>query len=285
MTMPIFALADGPCISLLATGTPNSPQRVPGLFESISIRRHIELIDGVTLNFEDYNDGKSLESRVVAQKGSEVLWHGHLEIAVKDDELVLDVILIDGDSVPGFIKPTEHVYLNEKGIPLSSFLLLRGMKLLGLEDISKFRIEKIRHAETVIDIAKAMKEKFQNSGQYIVAADDIVEIFKRRALHRLAETALIQAGFKIQDIQLSPGEDQGPVDGATKVKTMFAPGGADIKGVLSLRQAGESTMGQFKSEAVDKKKLEKKVKELMIQYPDLKDLIIDFSMVYDLSSI
>jgi hypothetical protein len=278
-----LATAAQNCVSLIG-GATNAAEtyvaKVPGLFDKISIRRTIQLQDGAILHFEDFNDGSALESQVVAKRGEQVLWRGHLELVVKGDELILEVIAIDGDQVPGFIKPVDHIFLNENGIPLSSFLLMRGMKLLGLEDITKFRIEKIRHAESVIDIAQMLHEKNKVDGSYLVSADEILNVFKNRALHRLAMTALLQAGFRVDKIQLSPGENQISVPGTSQVKTMFAPKDFDQDGVVSIRLGSELSLGQFKSAALEKKKFEKRLAFMMDQHPELKDLLVDFSVVY-----
>lgn len=277
------SLADQNCASLMGDAT-NAAEtyvaKVPGLFDKISIRRTIQLQDGVVLQFEDFNDGAALESQVVAKRGNQVLWRGHLELVVKGDELILEVIAIDGDQVPGFIKPVDHIFLNQNGIPLSSFLLMRGMKLLGLEDITKFRIEKIRHAESVIDIAQMLHEKHKIDGSYLVPAEEILKVFKARALHRLAMTALLQAGFRVDKIQLSAGENQISVPGTAQVKTMFAPKDFDQDGVVSLRLGSELSLGQLKSAALEKKKFEKRLAVMMEQHPELKDLLVDFSVVY-----
>jgi hypothetical protein len=130
---------------------------IPKLFAEISVKKSVVLKNGETIQFQDqFSRDKS--KLVSAFQGSG--WRGVLEMSRENDQINLDVISLEGDRLVRFIDPVGQTPLIEgRGIPVSSYVSMRGIKLMGLTGVKTFKMAKIRHAETVVVIAREVKNR------------------------------------------------------------------------------------------------------------------------------
>ncbi len=266
--------ADPFCVSFYSQKT----SFIAGVFDDISHDNDVTLKSGKHIQFTDSIDRRRTHIEIKVDGDG---WRGLLEMSREDNNISLDVISLEGKNLPRVVDPVaQTVLLRGRGVPTSSYLTLRGMKLLGADYAETFTMSTVRHAETLVTIARGLKENAKKSPNGLVTVADFLELYRKEALHRLAVTVIEQAGFKIKGMKLIPNSYATNALPPTAVlRTNYSPEAKDTHelGFYSLSYATN-----MRHPYIDKKALHAHVEALEKKNSDIDKFAMDFSVVYEI---
>lgn len=293
--------ADSFCVSFYSQKT----SFIAGVFDDISHDNDVALKSGKHIQFVDSVNRQRTHIEIKVDGDG---WRGLLEMSREDNNISLDVISLEGKTVPRTIDPVaQTVLLRGRGVPTSSYLTLRGMKLLGVDYAETFTMSKVRHAETLVTIARGLKEKAKKSPNGLITVADFLELYRKEALHRLSVTVIEQAGFKIKAMKLIPNSYANQaLPPSALLRTNYSPKAkyevrvpADpnkphgavylhseyydwAKGTHELGFYSLLFAANMRHPYIDKKALQAHVEMLEKKNSDIDKFAMDFSVVYEI---